>query len=183
MQVGVSIDSGVARHEGEFSIPIDLKTMQLNPGASVHWKAELSSTLPSGLYTLDFATDASDENAQPVTPHASRFRFEVRDQSSDAMPEIVRRRAMRAYVAGSFDLAERDARALLALHPNSLEAYMLLGRVAEDQGRAPAARAALERALALAQGGNDKLQRNMSASLMGETIAYLRSQLAKVSIP
>ena len=60
---------------------------------------------------------------------------------------------------------------------------MLLGRVAEDQGRAPAARAALERALALAQGGNDKLQRNMSASLMDETIAYLRSQLARVSIP
>jgi hypothetical protein len=179
--VGLAVNPNVQRHEDEFRIPIEWGTTRLNPRAAVHWQAELASTLPPGSYTVDLATDALDEKARPVAPHASRVRFEVREGSPDAMPEIIRRQAVRAYVAGMFDVAEREATALLRLHPNSLEAYIVLGRVAEAQGRAPAARAALQRALELTTSGDDTLHRNMSLSRIGDLREHLQSELARLS--
>jgi hypothetical protein len=85
------------------------------------------------VYVVDFAIDASDENAEEVAPHAPRFRFEVRQPSPDATLEIIRRRGMRAFFAGDYDVADRETRELLRLHPESLLAYVTLGQIAEKR--------------------------------------------------
>jgi hypothetical protein len=176
--VGLAIEPHVEKHEGGFVIPVDWRETRLDPRASLHWKAELPRDLRPGVYVVDFAIDAYDENAQHVAPYAPRFRFEVRQPSPDAALEITRRRGMRAFLAGDYDVAERETRALLRLHPNSLLAYITLGQIAEAQGHTVPARAAFQRALAIASSASDPLdRRRTNPEQNAELIRFLESRL------
>ena len=127
---------------------------------------------------VDFAIDAYDESAQHVAPYAPRFRFEVRRPSPDAALEITRRRGMRALRAGDYDVAERETRELLRLHPDSLLAHVTFGQIAEAQGQTGPARAAFQRALAIAQSDSDPIdRRRTNREQKAELILFLRSRL------
>ncbi len=129
---------------GTFSIPLE-REIRLDPKEGVEWEVHLPTDLEPALYRIVVKVNGSNRDGRPLLSFA-RFRFEVRAATPDMQPEVLRRQAARLCSKEDFIAARQAIAELLKVHPNSAEAYGILGIIAQREGRSD--EAAIHRALA-----------------------------------
>jgi len=173
------------------------RRIRLDPLVHVEWRAKLlDPALEPGVYVLERSLRASDELSRPI-PVVNYFAFEVRAPTPASEPELLRRQGFRELVNSQYDSAEAIARRLLALHPNSSQARVLLGDVAEARqkeymkvGNLPMARESFrqatdsyQRALTLLEAGTDALLLRPNEAVSSHVIEGLRTRVRAMRTP
>lgn len=140
---------------GTFSIPLE-REIRLEPKEGVEWEVQLPTDLEPGLYRIVVKVNGSDRGGRPLLSFA-RFRFEVRAATPDMQPEMLRRQAARLWSKENFVAARQAIAQLLKVHPNSAEAYGILGMIAQREGRSDEAAIHRARASEIIQNRKDEL--------------------------
>jgi len=140
---------------GTFSIPLE-REIRLDPKEGVEWQVHLPTDLEPGLYRIVVKVHGSDRSGRPLLSFA-RFRFEVRPPTPEAQPELLRRQAARLWYKGDSIAARQAVAELLKVHPNSAEAYGILGMIADREGKSAEAATHRTRANEIIQNKRDEL--------------------------
>ena len=140
---------------GTFSIQLE-REIRLDPKEGVEWEVQLPTDLEPGLYRIVVKVDGSDRGGRPLRSFA-RFRFEVRSLAPEAQPELLRRQAARLWSKQDFIAARQAVAELLKIHPNSAEAYGILGMIADREGNSAEAATHRTRANEIIQNKRDEL--------------------------
>jgi len=140
---------------GRFPLRMERETV-LDPRDAVEWVVTLPANLEPGLYRFVIDIDATDRQARPV-PSFTSFGVEVQPRSADALPEILRRAALRSFFKDDYASAREAAADLLRIYPNASAAYHVLAMVAETEGKKAEATAHSSKAAAIVRAGRDEL--------------------------
>jgi hypothetical protein len=100
--------------------------------------------------------NGSERGGRPLLSFA-RFRFEVRPPTPEAQPELLRRQAARLWYKEDFIAARQAVAEMLKVHPNSAEAYGILGMIADREGKSAEAATHRTRADEIIQNKRDEL--------------------------
>lgn len=111
--------------------------------------------LQAGLYEIDLRTTLTDGDLRPLRPQGTVLPIEVRAASDGERTELLRRRALRAYLGKDFAATERRVGQLLAESPNNFSAFAIRGNVAMAEGRRHDAADHYDRAIAILESGSD----------------------------
>ncbi len=154
----------------------------LMQGESLQWETSVPTfeQLPAGHYRLQ--ADAQVESTVGGSPEVNNDHLviELRDVAGQAeRVELLRITATRAVRNGDFAQADAAARQLLAAHPQSAFAYVLIGEAAVARKEVDSARAAFTRASELLRGRGDTLFAAVATEhQMSETIGAIDARLA-----
>jgi len=140
---------------GSFSIPLE-REIRLDPKEGVEWEVQVPTDLEPGLYRIVVKVNGSDRGGRSLLSFA-RFRFEVRPPTPEAQPELLRRQAARLWSKEDFIAARQAVAELLKVHPNSAEAYGILGMIAAREGNSAEAATHRTRANEIIQNKRDEL--------------------------
>lgn len=118
---------------GAYPISMETET-RLEPRDGIEWRVSLPTDLEPGLYRVLVRVNGTERGERPLRSFAM-FRFEVRPLTTEALFEVLRRQAFRAWSEKDFITARRIAHELLAVHRNSAEAYRILALVSDAEGK------------------------------------------------
>ena len=140
---------------GEMPISPERET-RLNPKEAVEWVVNVPTDLEPGLYRIVVKVNGSERGGRPLRSFA-RLRFEVRAAAPESQPELLRRQASRAWSNGNLIAARQAVAELLKVHPDSAEAYGILGMIADREGNKSEADSHRAKANEIIQGNRDQL--------------------------
>ena len=140
---------------GASAISLDRET-RLAPQEGLDWIVNLPTDFEPGLYRVIVKLNGFERGGRSLRGFA-HFRFEVRPSTPDAQPELLRRQATRLWVKEEFGRAREAVAELLKVHPNSAEAYGILGMIADREGKGAEAVTHRTRATEIIQARRDEL--------------------------